>query len=86
MELKGKVALVTGAGRGIGRAIAIALARKGANVGVNYAHSGEEAKEVVELCRSYGVDAIALKADVRDRGEVWEIPPTLGHRFSSGYI
>ncbi|ASJ11331.1 3-oxoacyl-ACP reductase [Thermococcus sp. P6] len=81
MELKGKVALVTGAGRGIGRAIAIALARKGANVGVNYAHRLEEAKEVVELCRSYGVDAIALKADVRDRGEVREMVERMIDRF-----
>ncbi len=70
MELAGKVALVTGAARGIGRAIALALAEKGANVAVNYAHSEEKARETVELCRSHGVDAIAVKADVRNREEV----------------
>ena len=70
MELAGKVALVTGAARGIGRAIALALAEKGASVAVNYAHSEEKARETVELCRSRGVDAIAVKADVRNREEV----------------
>ncbi|ASJ08993.1 3-oxoacyl-ACP reductase [Thermococcus siculi] len=70
MELAGKVALVTGAGRGIGRAITVALAKKGANVAINYAHSEEKAKETAKLCRSYGVDAITVKADVRNREEV----------------
>ncbi len=69
VELVGKIALVTGAGRGIGRAIAVALAKKGANVAVNYAHSEKKALETVELCRSYGVDAIAVKADVSNREE-----------------
>ncbi|ASJ04389.1 3-oxoacyl-ACP reductase [Thermococcus barossii] len=70
MELREKVALVTGAGRGIGRAIALALAEKGANVAINYAHSRKEAKEVAELCRSHGVDVITVKADVSNRHEV----------------
>ncbi|ASJ06925.1 SDR family NAD(P)-dependent oxidoreductase [Thermococcus pacificus] len=80
MELAGKVALVTGAGRGIGRAIAVALARKGANVAVNYAHSAEGAWKTVELCRSHGVDAIAVKADVSNREEVRKmVEEVVGH-------
>jgi 3-oxoacyl-[acyl-carrier protein] reductase len=70
MELAGKVALVTGASRGIGRAIAVALARKGAKVVINYAHDEEGAKETERLCREVGEDTMIVKADVRNRDEV----------------
>ncbi|AIF70083.1 3-oxoacyl-ACP reductase [Palaeococcus pacificus DY20341] len=70
MELKGKVALVTGASRGIGRAIAVALAQKGANVAINYAHDEEGAKMTGELCKAYGVEVLLVKADVSKREEV----------------
>ena len=62
----GKVALVTGSGRGIGASIAALLGKLGANVVVNYANSIEPAEKVVTEIKSYGSDAIALKADVRD--------------------
>jgi len=65
-RLDGKVALVTGSGRGIGAAIAIHLGKLGAKVVVNYANSAEHANNVVSEIRSYGTDAIAIKADVRD--------------------
>lgn len=65
-RLDGKVALVTGSGRGIGAAIAIQLARLGAKVVVNYANSVEHAEKVVAEIKSLNSDAIALKADVRD--------------------
>ncbi|HID87508.1 MAG TPA: 3-oxoacyl-ACP reductase FabG [Anaerolineae bacterium] len=69
-KLKDRVALVTGAGRGIGREIALALAREGAHVTVNYAHSAEGARATVEEARALGVRAIALQADVSRADQV----------------
>lgn len=65
-QLKGRVAIVTGASRGIGRAIALGLAREGASVVVNYIASGSEAEVVVAEIRAGGGDAIAVHADVGD--------------------
>lgn len=62
--LAGKVAVVTGASRGIGRATAERLARDGAAVVINYAVSGEEAKAVVREVEAQGGKAIALQADI----------------------
>jgi len=62
--LEGKNALVTGAGRGIGRSIALALAREGANVLVNYRHSEEAARALVLELEALGVRAEAMRADV----------------------
>ncbi len=70
MDLRGKVALVTGGNRGIGRAISIALAEKGADVAVNYRRNRESAEEVVDLLSALGVRAIAIQADVSDYGQV----------------
>lgn len=64
-RLDGKVALVTGSGRGIGAGIAIYLGRLGAKVVVNYANAREPAEKVVETIKKSGSDAIALQADVR---------------------
>jgi 3-oxoacyl-[acyl-carrier protein] reductase len=64
MKLAGKVALVTGASRGIGREIAIEMARLGANVVVNYSGSEAKANEVVDLIKEIGQDAIAIQCDV----------------------
>ena len=63
-RLDGKVALVTGAGRGIGAAMAVELARCGAKVIVNYAKSSGPANAVVEEIKSLGMDAAAIQADV----------------------
>ena len=65
-ELRGKHALVTGATRGFGRAIALRLAREGVTVVVNYRRSRTEAREVVEAIAGSGGRAIALRADVGD--------------------
>ena len=64
MRLDGKVALVTGSSRGIGRAIALKLASLGAKVVVNYRSSAEAAQEVVEAIKSQGGEAVAVQADV----------------------
>jgi 3-oxoacyl-[acyl-carrier protein] reductase len=66
MSLTGKIALVTGGGRGIGRAICLELARQGANVAVNYAGNAKTAEETVAACKELGVQAIAIQANVAD--------------------
>ncbi|MEZ4409029.1 MAG: 3-oxoacyl-ACP reductase family protein [Polyangiales bacterium] len=65
-ELTGKTALVTGASRGIGRAIAVSLARQGAWVAVNYARSAEAAEETLSQVREAGSDGELLPFDVAD--------------------
>lgn len=62
--LSGRVALVTGASRGIGKAIALALAEAGADVAVNYRVQGEAAEDVCQTIRAAGRKAIAVQADV----------------------
>jgi 3-oxoacyl-[acyl-carrier protein] reductase len=67
-DLNGRIALVTGASRGIGRAVAIGLAQSGADVAVNYLERATEAIDVVETIHALGRRAIAVPADV-SRGE-----------------
>ncbi|NEP42295.1 MAG: 3-oxoacyl-ACP reductase FabG, partial [Okeania sp. SIO2H7] len=69
-RLKGQVAIVTGASRGIGRATALAMAKEGANVVVNYASSSGAAEEVVGEITEAGGQAIALQADVSKAEQV----------------
>jgi len=69
-NLKGKKALVTGASRGIGRGIALALAKQGAAVAVNYRSSKDKAETVVAAIREMGCDSLAVQADVSQKEEV----------------
>lgn len=73
VDLKGKVAVVTGASRGIGRATAIALGRCGARVVVNYRSHPEEADEVVRQIEGLGSQAVAVQADVADFAQVQKV-------------
>jgi 3-oxoacyl-[acyl-carrier protein] reductase len=70
LDLAGKTALVTGAGRGIGRAIAVKLGAAGAKVAVNYNASEAQAQEVVAAIIEAGGEAQAMKADVSKADEV----------------
>lgn len=67
MQLQGKVALVTGGSRGIGRAITLALSEAGASVGLSYRERRDEAESVVSQIHTAGGNAMALQFDVRDR-------------------
>jgi len=73
LRLKDKVAVVTGSSRGIGRAIALALAQEGTHVVVNYLRSEGDAKEVVSEIRGMGREAFAAKADVSKIEDVQEM-------------
>ena len=70
MDLKGKVALVTGASRGIGAATARLLAATGAVVGVNYVTRPELAEQAVKAIHAAGGRAMAVEADVSDKAQV----------------
>jgi 3-oxoacyl-[acyl-carrier protein] reductase len=81
MLLEGKVALVTGGGRGIGAAICRVLARHGAAVAVNYSRSGEKAEQVAAEIEAAGGRARAFQADVRNADEVGQMVEAVVSHF-----
>lgn len=70
MALEGRVALVTGAAKGIGRVISLSLAKAGADVAINYLHSEKEAQDLVRQMESMGRRAMAIGADVTKEDHV----------------
>ncbi len=66
MEIKGKVALITGGGTGVGKGVALRLAKEGTNICINYAHSEKEAYEAKAEVEALGVKCRVYKADVSD--------------------
>jgi NAD(P)-dependent dehydrogenase (short-subunit alcohol dehydrogenase family) len=84
VTLEGRVALVTGGGRGIGRAIAVALAEDGADVAVNYRRDKESADETVALIEQLGHKAIAVPGSIDALDDVREVASTTLDTF--GYV
>lgn len=83
MDLKDKVAIVTGGGTGIGRAASLALAKRGVAVAVNYSRSQAEAEETAQLIVSEGGRAIAVRADVSKDREVRAMVEDVAGRFGT---
>lgn len=83
MKLEGKTALVTGASRGIGREIALELARQGANVVINFAGSEAKANEAAEEIKAMGREAFAIQGDVSDPDAVAAMVKETIDRFGS---
>lgn len=80
-ELSGRIAVVTGGSRGIGKAIALELAENGANVVINYSKDSKGAQEVAENIRNKGIDCLTIKANVSFASEVENMVETIIERY-----
>lgn len=83
MCLKGKTAIITGASRGIGKTIAVAFARLGSNVIINYSNNEKAAQETANETMSFGVRAEVIKADVSNFQEVENLVKKVLNQFDS---
>ncbi|MEP7285477.1 MAG: SDR family oxidoreductase [Chloroflexota bacterium] len=81
IDLKGKIALVTGSARRVGKAIALELARQGMHQIIHHRQSDREAEETAEEVRALGVEAIIVKADQSDPVQVQQLFDTLRQRY-----
>lgn len=81
MKIRGKVALVTGAARGIGAATVLELARGGCSVAVNFRSSKKEAEKTVNMAQKLGVDAFSIQADVGEDSECRYLLEAVEDRF-----
>jgi 3-oxoacyl-[acyl-carrier protein] reductase/pteridine reductase len=81
MNIRGKTALVTGGAVRVGKAISLMLAQQGANVVVNYHSSASEAERTVAAAQTFGVEAVALQADVADLEAVQRLAAATVDRF-----
>ena len=86
MKLEGKNAVVTGGGRGVGRAISLAFAKEGANVVVNYAGNERAAKEVVGMIEAIGRKAVAVQGDVAKWEDAQRVVDACVQNFGSVQI
>jgi len=83
MKLEGKSAVVTGGGRGVGRAVSLAFAREGADVVINYATRVESARQVVREIEKIGQKAVAVRGNVASKGDCEEIIRTAVDQFGT---
>ena len=81
MSLEGKLALVTGSGRGIGRAIALKLASQGADIIVNFFRHRDTAEQTANDIQALGVKAELIRANVGDPGKIDEMFDTINNKF-----
>lgn len=84
--LTGQTALITGGASGIGAACAIELARRGANTAINYLHSHDQAEEVAQQCRDFGVRSEIIQADVSKEQEVDDMYSAVLDQFQKLHI
>jgi 3-oxoacyl-[acyl-carrier protein] reductase len=81
VKLEGKVALVTGSSRGVGKAVALGFAANGADVVINYTSNQPAADKVVAEIQSMGRSAVAVRADVAVKGDIERLVNTAAERF-----